>query len=551
MRVYEAVAAQLVHEGVDTLFGLMGDGNLKLIPHLTSELGVRFVGARHESGGLAMADGYARATGRVGVCTVTQGPGLSNTLTSLISARKARTPLVVLAGDTPASLQGHPQATDQDAIYAAAGVPVQPFRAETAAADVAAAFARARAEQRPVGMNLPTDVQDVELAAFDGPVSVTLDPVTTPPPDPDALAQLVALLAAAERPVLVGGRGALRSDAGAALRALAAHCGALLATSLPVKSWFDDEPFNLGIAGGFAHDLAVELIRGADVVVAFGASVNHFTSKGGTLFTGATTLVHVDREPAAIGSYTPAAHGVVGDAAEVARAALAALEAAGPARTGYRTEAIRTRLAAHRRRDEFTDASGPDGVDPRTLCEHLEDVLPAHRVLVTDGGHFCGFPAMHLGVPEPGAFAFTLDFGSVGLGLATGIGAAIGRPDHLPVVAIGDGGLLMNLGELDTAVRARVPLLVLVFDDGAYGAEMHFLRMLGLPDGDSLFATPDLAATARALGAEAVTVTDLDELRALDGLVTAPREVPLVVHAKVNQHVRAGWLEEAFARSVH
>ncbi len=547
MRVYEAVARTLVDHGVDTLFGLMGDGNLKLIPHLTSEHGVRMVGARHESAALAMADGYARVTGRTGVCSVTQGPGLTNTLTALVSARKAATPLVLLAGNTPLAVRGLPQECDQDAVYAAAGVPVQPFTAATASADIAAAFALARSRPGPVGLSMPTDVQDEEHAGeLHGPDGATQRPAAAEP-DPDQLAAVVARLRRAERPVVLAGRGAIRAGAHAEAVALADRIGALLATSLPGKSWFDAHPWSLGICGGLATPLGVELLRDADVVVVLGASVNSFTNKAGSLFGPPTELIHVDTNPAAIGAYTPAALSVIGDARVVAARLTEALD--GPPMTGYRTPEVRRRLDEFDFATAHTDASRPGALDPRTVCARLDALLPADRSLVTDGGHFCGFPAGYVRVSDPSAFVFALDFGAVGLGLGTAIGAAVGRPDRLTICGIGDGGLMMSLGDLDTAVRYRIPLLVLVLDDGAYGAEMHFLRMLGLPDDESLFPTPDLAAVATAMGARGMRVDDLDQLPEV-AAAAADLDGPLVVHVPVTRDVRAGWLEEAFARTV-
>lgn len=555
MKVYEAVAQTLVDQGVRDVFGLMGDGNLKLIPHLTSAHGVRMLSARHESAALAMADGYARMTGQVGVCTVTQGPGLTNTLTALVSARKAGTPLVLLAGDTPLGVKGLPQDCDQDAVFAAAGVPVQPFHVATAAGDVAAAFQLARSTPGPVGLSMPTDLQDEGFdGELPGPGRTAGQGAATAPatiePDAAQLAEAVAALRGAQRPVVLAGRGAIRAGAHAEAIALADQMGALLATSLPGKSWFDDHPWSLGICGGFATPLGVELLHDADVVVVLGASLNSFTSKAGTLLRSPTRVVHVDAQPTAIGAFTPAAVGVVGDARVTAERLRAALAADGGPATGYRTPEVRARLdafdlgAAHEDR-----SSAEEGLDPRSVCAVLDRVLPRDRSVVTDGGHFCGFPAAYLTVPEPSAFAFSLDFGSVGLGLGTAMGAAVGRPDRLMVLAIGDGGLMMSLGEVDTAVRHRIPMLVLVFDDRAYGAEMHFLRMLDLPDEESLFETPDLAAVATAMGARGVRVDALADLEAL-GAACSDLDGPLVVHIPVNRDVRAGWLEEAFARTV-
>ncbi|WP_370324171.1 thiamine pyrophosphate-binding protein [Euzebya sp.] len=549
MKVYEAVARVLVDQGVTDVFGVMGDGNLKLIPHLTSTAGVRMVGARHEAAALAMADGYARTIGRVGVCTVTQGPGLTNTLTALISARKARTPLVLLAGDTPHGVPGLPQDCDQDALLAAAGIPVQPFRAETAAADVAAAFERARRAPGPVAISMPTDVQDAEHAGAipPPPTPVEADVVA---PDPDQLAAAVARLRTAERPIVLAGRGAVRAGAREAAIALADAAGALLATSLPGKGYFDGHPWSLGICGGLATPLGVELLRDADVVVVLGASVNSFTSKAGSLFRPPTELIHVDADAGAIGAYTPATLAVVGDAGATAVQMRDALVAAGPCEgEGYRTAAVRARLDDFDLAQAHADASDGEALDPRTVCARLEELLPRDRSLVTDGGHFCGFPAGYLSVPEPSAFIFSLDFGSVGLGLGTALGAAVARPDRLTVLGIGDGGLMMSLGDLETAGRYGIPLLVLVFDDGAYGAEMHFLRMLGLPEEQSLFPTPDLVGVAESVGVRGMRIRSLDDL---EGLAAAAADLsePLLAHITVNRDVRAEWLEEAFARTV-
>ncbi len=562
MKAWEAVAAALVDEGVTELFGVMGDGNLKLVPHLREAHGVRMLAARHESAALAMADGWARTSGQVGVCSVTQGPGLTNTLTALVSARKAGTPLVLLAGDTPHGVAGLPQDCDQQAFLAAAGVAVQPFSAATAAADVAAAFALARRTPGPVALSMPTDVQDEDVPE----AHAARGAAAAPPPSTDgadlaadgptvadeaALDAAVALLREAQRPVVLAGRGAIRAGAHDAAIGLADAAGALLATSLPAKGWFDGHPWSVGICGGFASPLGAELIGDADVVVVLGAGVNSFTNRAGALLHAPTRLVHVDVDPAAAGRYTPAEVAVVGDARLVAQALRERLEQSGgrEGQEGYRTEEVAQRLRTFDHGAAHTDEGTDGALDPRTVCAMLEHLLPSERQLVTDGGHFCGFPASLMSVPEPSAFLFSLDFGSVGLGLGSAIGAARARPDRLTVLAIGDGGLMMSLGDLETLVREDVPMLVLVFDDGAYGAELHFLRMLGIPEETSLFTTPDVVGLAEAVGAQGVRIDRLDDLK---GLAAACEDLttPLIAHIPVSRDVRAGWLEEAFARKV-
>ncbi len=544
MKVYEAIAAVVRREATGAVFGLMGDGNLKLIPRLT-DLGVPFYGARHECGAVAMADGHARVAGEVGVCTFTQGPGLTNALTALVSARRARAPMVVLSGDTPTAVAGLPQDIEQLPFFAAADVPVLEPTAADAAAVVETAFARARAERRPVALDLPTDLQELETAP---PASA---PATRPgpapaAPDPAELDAAAGALAAAERPVILAGRGALFAGAEGAAVALADRTGALLAHSLPLKGWFAGHSYNLGIAGGFATEVAQRLIGAADCILVLGASLNHFTSRGGTLFDPTATIVQCDVDPASFGRYVPPTMTVLGDIAAVIPSLTERLAPA----PGYRTDAVASEIAAAREMPEPTDAE-TGTLDPLVLSSRIDTMLPGERNLVVDGGHFMGFPSMAIDVPEPSGFVFTLDFGSIGLGLGAAVGAAIARPDRVTAVAVGDGGLMMSLGELDTAIRYSLPLLVVVYDDGAFGAEMHFLRMLGIDDAESLFKTPPLAAVARAMGADAIAMGDLGDLDEVGARVEHGLERPLLLHCPVSRDVRAAWLEEAFDRGTH
>ena len=285
MKVYEAVAQAMVDQGVRAVFGLMGDGNLKILPHLTTELDVAFYSSRHEAGCVAMADGYARVTGDVGVCTFTQGPGLTNAMTALVSAQRGRSPLVVLCGDTPTVVSGLPQDIEQRPILAAAG---SPCRSSTSTTRCPASSARSGARGPsggPIALVLPTDLQDQECEWTDAPAPGRCR-------GPVAAALTSALVGSrpqaingAERPVVDRRPGrTLVGCPRARSSTLADRTGALLATSLLAKGWFDDHPFDVGIAGGFSSDRGRRLIQDADCVVVFGASLNHFTSRGGTLF---------------------------------------------------------------------------------------------------------------------------------------------------------------------------------------------------------------------------------------------------------------------------
>jgi thiamine pyrophosphate-dependent acetolactate synthase large subunit-like protein len=345
--------------------------------------------------------------------------------------------------------------------------------------------------------------------------------------------------------VFVAGRGARGPGSRAALERLAERCGALLATSAVAKGLFRGSPWDLDVSGGFATPLAAELIAGADLVVGWGCALNMWTMRHGRLIADDAVVVQVDLEDGAIGAQRDVAFGVVGDVAAVAAAAAARL---GEAVAGYRTPEVRDRIARRGRwRDEpYEELDEPGRIDPRTLTAALDDALPADRVLAVDSGNFMGYPSMFLDVPDEHGFCFTQAFQSVGLGLATAIGAALARPDRLPVAALGDGGALMGAAELETVVRLGLPMVVVVYDDAAYGAEVHHFG----PDGHVLdtvrFPETDFAAIGRGYGFEAVTVRGVEDLAAVRSWVAGPRSSPLLVDAKVARGRPSWWLEEAF-----
>ncbi|MGC9539083.1 thiamine pyrophosphate-dependent enzyme [Streptomyces sp. UG1] len=194
----------------------------------------------------------------------------------------------------------------------------------------------------------------------------------------------------------------------------------------------------------------------------------------------------------------------------------------------------------------YQDTSTRERIDPRTLSIALDEILPAERVVGVDSGNFMGYPTMYLSVPDEQGFCFTQAFQSIGLGLATAVGAALARPDRLPVAALGDGGALMGAAELDTVRRLRLPMVVVVYDDEAYGAEVHHFGPDGHPLDTVRFPPTDIAAVGRGYGFEAVTVRSRADLKAVVDWVAGPRTAPLLIDAKVVADHGSWWLEEAF-----
>jgi len=550
MQVAQAVAAALAGLGADTVFGVVGSGNFEITSALTAR-GVRFIAARHECGAAVMADAWARLSGQPGLLSVHQGPGLTNALTGITEAAKSRTPLVVLAADVAGAAVGSNFRIDVGQLAAAVGaVPERLHSPASAVADAVRAYRTAAQQRRTVLLALPLDVQAAECAE----PAVTPAAVPLPAgPAPDAASALAAALAQASAPVFIAGRGARSPAARAALEELADVCGALLATSAAAKGLFRGSPWDLDVSGGFASPVTAELIRGADLLVGWGCALNMWTTRHGTLIGPGAQVAQVDDDPGAIGAHVPVRLGVTGDVALTARAVTAAwagVEAdRPPASSGYRSPRVRQRIARSGRwRDvPYADESDGDRIDPRTLSLDLDVLLPADRIVAVDSGNFMGYPSMFMSVPDEQGFCFTQAYQSVGLGLASAIGAAVARPDRLTVAALGDGGALMGISELETAVRLGLPLVVVVYDDEAYGAEVHHFSEAS-PAALELVTFPpaDLAAIGRGFGCDGVTVRRREDLARVSAWLDGRRDRPLVIDAKVTSRRGAWWLEEAF-----
>jgi thiamine pyrophosphate-dependent acetolactate synthase large subunit-like protein len=544
MRVYQAIGETLKKLEVQATFGLMGDGNLRFMTHLAEELAIPYYAARHEGGAVAMADGYARVSGRVGVCSVTQGPGVTNTLTALTEAQKGRSPLLLLAGATPSRFLRHNQEVDHTAIFKSVGVTVERPRApDTIVVDVARAYNRAFAGQQPVAISIPSDMQDLSC----DPTPLQRVVVRRPPPicpSPEVIGRAVDLIAASKRPAILAGRGAVRSEARQMLERLAADIGAVLATTAQAKGLFAGNPFYVGGSGGFSSSLAEELLGEADLILAFGASLNYWTTRNREMFSPSARIVHCDIEPASIGLLTAVELGLEGDAAATAEALCNEISRRGMSGAGFHIPEIQKKIAAFRL-DDFEDQGDGRTVDPRTLMLKLDSMLPRNRTVVIDSGHSMGWAILYLSAPDAQGFVFSNDFMAVGLGLGTAFGAAVARPDRLTVLTPGDGGLMMSLGELETFIRYKIPFLVVVINDAAYGAEVHLLKNVGLPNDRAFFRDNDFAAVAAAMGAQGITVRHISDLDRLRPWLDRPTGA-MVLDCKVDPQLRGAWFGKVF-----
>ncbi|MFC7405749.1 thiamine pyrophosphate-binding protein [Georgenia alba] len=503
------IAAAAVRLGAKHLFMLMGGTNMHVIHHF-ADAGAALHHLRHENAVVGAADGYARATGDVGWSSVIQGPGLTNAMTALRTAVKARSPQVLLLPDTSAvpprqnPFEAGVQGLAADGILADIGVPVVRVSADTAAHDTVSAYLTAKRTRSPVALVIPHGVETA-ASADDVENATRLVDVTTAPvvPSDAAIDAAEHALRDAKQVVILAGRGAAHPEATALLARLAELTGAYLATSVKAIGIFNDSPANLGIFGGFTHAAGKQAIDEANCVLAFGASLNHLQTRSSTYLTG-KVVVQVDADELALNKHDRVAVPVHGDTIVVARTLVSRLEACPlePARS------LPTAPAA----EPWDDVSATDQLDPRAVASTLDRLLPAERTVVVDSGHFTSWPITHMRHRGPDTMLWTADFGAVGSGIGPSLGAAVGRPDRTTVLVVGDCGFYMAMGDLEVAVRERIPLVVACFNDGAAGSELLLAEYADLSPDEAIFGVADLAKAAIGLGASGVVVESLDDL---------------------------------------
>jgi len=480
------------------VFGVAGSSAFVMLAQFV-QAGGDYVAAQHEAGAVAMATGWAWSTGQTGIACVHQGPGLTNALTAIIDADRSGLPLVVIAGQ--ASDDTHHQHVASADVITALGVQV-----------------------RVPQTSKPRELTHMLVDAMStGSTIVVLPPgtpgatgtsATTHPNSrtSSTTADIAAAIAAAEHPVFIAGRGATRSGATHAVAHLADHVDAALATSAPAHGAFAGSDRCLGMIGGFGSAGTTAALQSADLVVAFGAALDSWSTAGGRILGAHTRVMFVSHDALAVAN---------------------ALRDATPHRvaSGW----VQRAVAAAREPRNFTPSAG---LDPRILLAEIDRRLPAERLMSFDSGHFLAIASMTMPTLDGPHLQFGQDFQSVGLGLAHAIGAGIAQPDRVSIAVIGDGGAGMSMLELTVAVDRDLPLLVVVVNDSGYGAEIHDFATTGLPMSIAQFPIRDWAGVAQALGARAARVTTMRDVDALDQWLQSPTG-PLVLDCRVDPDVDA------------
>lgn len=528
------VLATSIMQRVDRVFGLIGNGNVDLLSALTS---VRFpvTTVRHEVAAVTAADAYFRATGKLAVATATYGAGFTNMLTGLAEARLARIPLVAVVGDAP-STGRRPFDIDQQTVTVGLDIPVLTVDEHNASGTIDRAVEMAVDGQEPVVVMVPHDLTAATVDESSEPRPY--EPIARPKATDDQIATIAQALVAAERPLIVTGGGVVRTQTGRVAKQLGDAIGAVFMHSLTASN-VTGSPHSLGLAGGFTPEYRLPAVRAADMVLILGATSNAFQTRKGTLF-GTDNIHRVDLTDT-WNLTLPQANSVFGDLVDVLPRLLEAVTALDPKPSAYR-EQLADLVAADTLDEE--PVAGTDGrLHPRHVAAALNTILPEHRQIVVDGGHFMSWFGERMDIPDPASFiAVGTAFQSIGLGFGSAVGASVASPEKFTVCVSGDGGGQMALADLATFIETTDHGAIIMINDAAYGAEIHQYAVVGADPTAMYLPQLDFAAIGEAMGATGFTVKTMDDLDAFADWLKHGTGV-----AMVNIHISTEFAHSALA----
>jgi len=499
-----ALVDTLLREGVDHVFGIPGTQNLAFLDALRGTPQIRFILTRHEQGAAFMAYGFARASGRPAVVTATEGPGVTNLATGIAAAYRGFAPVISVSGVQESWVRERDASQDMDQTTFFRPITKWAYSIPNAAKVQEAmrkAFRVALAEpQGPAHVEAPSEVllgqtaiEAIEPAAYRNTV--------LPACSGAQLDQACELIARAERPVFLVGRGVLRENATAAMVELAGRTGIPVATLQYVPDAFPaTDPMALGPLGRNGWGSANRTVPKADLIIAVGAHMDVFSTmfKYGIISERAK-LIHHSAAPGQIGIVFPVALGVTGSTLTFITGLTERAAGTGLRRSWIDAAKVRAEWEAEQLAAVRADA---EPLQPQFVAHTIRKLLPHNGLLVSDAGNAAKHMRAYFKSYEPGTFMFIDDWGSVGGGFPMALGAKLARPDRPVLCAAGDMGAMCNIGELETAVREKIPVVLVVFNDQGLGNERAFQRE---HYGGRLFAVdyrnPDFGALARVFGA--------------------------------------------------
>ena len=564
----EALVETLAANGVTEVFGIVGSAYMDALD-IFPAAGIRFIPVAHEQGAAHMADGYARASGRHGVCIAQNGPGVTNFVTAIAAAYWAHSPVVFITPETGSMTMGLGgfQETEQLPIFSKItrfqGHVNNPRRM----AEIAGrCFDRAMLEMGPTQLNIPRDY-------FYGDIQATISPpmrIGRGPGDAAALDEAAALLAAARFPVILAGGGVINSGATAEAIALAERLHAPVCNSyLHNDSFPASHRLWCGPLGYQGSKAAMKLIARADVVLALGTRLGPFGTLpqyGMEYWPANAKIIQVDADPRVLGLVKPISVGIHGDARAAAAALverLAGRELAGTASLAERKARIEAEKSAWEQElASWTHEHDPYSLEvakdspymhPRQMLRELEKAMPPRAMVSTDIGNICSVSNSYLRFEERRSMFAAMSFGNCGYAFPVICGAKVACPDRPAIAYVGDGAWGISLNELLTCARERIGVTVVVFNNGQWGAEkknhvdFYSRRFQGVN-----LESPSWAAVAKAFGCEGVTVDKLSDVGpALQASVKAQAEGKCtVIEMMVTQELGDPFRRDALSKPV-
>lgn len=504
----------LVREGVELLYGYPGGAIMPFYDALTSYPALHHVLVRHEQGAAHAADGYARATGKVGVCVATSGPGATNLVTGLATAYMDSTPIVAITGQVARPFIGRDAFQETDVLGVTQPITKHNFlvpRVEDLADIVHEAFQLARSGRPgPVLIDVPKDVQ----------FSKTLYHPSTPPgyvrskpvqePSPSAIAGAAQLIAAAQRPLIMSGHGVILSKAFDELLAFAEKANIpVITTLLGLSAFPETHPLAIGMPGMHGPAHVNQAIGIADLVIGVGLRFDDRVTGKVSEFAPRARIIHIDIDPSEMHKVKPAAVPIVADA----KAALNALvEAIEPGDHRAWINEIRdweaednARIAAIPR-----DTTSPD---PISIVEAIHAETQGEAIIVTDVGQHQMWTARHYTWTRPNSHITSGGLGTMGFSLPAAMGVKMGMPDTPVWVVAGDGGIQMNIQELATLKQEGLSIKVAIMNNGYLGMVRQWQQFFHSRNySETPISGPDYVQLAAAYGLKGIRVTKREEV---------------------------------------
>jgi acetolactate synthase I/II/III large subunit len=520
----------LLEEGVDLLFGYPGGAIMPFYHALPEYPGLRHVLVRHEQAAAHAADGYARATGRPGVCVATSGPGATNLVTGIATAHMDNTPLVAITGQVPRAMLGRDAFQETDII----GI-TQPITkhsrlvedVEELAEAVHEVFAVAReGRPGPVLLDVPKDVQGQRAEYPAGRSGGRAVGPMVGRPTPMAFVEAARLIGRAERPLIMAGHGVILGDAYGELRTLAERTGIpVITTLLGISAFPESHPLHLGMPGMHGEVHVNRAIQQADLIIGVGLRFDDRVTGNLAGFARGAKVIHIELDVSEIGKNVPVAVGLPGDAGEILRELLQAVEP-------RRCDAWRGEIASfvRPRVEAFKGALSPEGI-----LDAIDDTSAGRCTIVSDVGQHQMWVAKLFRYQRPNTHITSGGLGTMGFAVPAAMGVALARPDE-PVWAIsGDGGFQMNLQEIATMVQERIPVKMAVFNNGYLGMVRQWQQFFhGRRYSATPIWSPDYARLAEAYGIPGWRVEHAEQV---DGTLRAAlaHEGPALVEFVIEQ----------------